>query len=87
MPVALDLREQAVLVLLGALLHLLALRSDVVGEALSVPAVVRLRHVAIPVVLNKVLQVLAVGGCWVWDVVVGQPSLELGLVPLVVGYT
>jgi hypothetical protein len=69
-PVAGDLREQAVLVLLGTLLDLLALRGDVVGQLLGIPVVVRLGHVAVPVVLHQILEILAIRGSWVRDVVV-----------------
>lgn len=83
-PEVLDLRDQCVLILLGTLLDLLALGGDVVLQLGGVPGVVWLDSVVLPVVLDKVLEVLAVRGCWVWNVVIRQPSLELGLVPLVV---
>lgn len=83
-PAGLDLLDQAVLVLLAALLDLLALASEVVLELVGVPGVVGLDGVVIPILLNEVLEIFAVGSSWKWDVVIGQPALELSLVPLVV---
>lgn len=84
-PVRLHRRNQAVLVLLGTLLGLLALGAQVGLELLRVPAVVGLGDLGVPVVLDKVLQILAIGGGGIGDVVVREPALELGLMPLVVG--
>jgi len=86
LPRALDLLDQAVLVLLGALLDLLATRGEVRLQLVGVPAVVRTSDVVIPVLLDEILQVLTVGGSGERDVVVGEPSLELSLMPLVVGW-
>ena len=83
-PDALHLREQAVLVLLRALLRLLALGAKVALQLAGIPLVVRLGNVILPVLLHEVLQVLAVGRRRVRDVVVGEPTLKLSLVPLVV---
>lgn len=83
-PQGLHLADEAVLVLLSALLDLLTLGAEEVGELVDVPRVVRLDDVVLPVVLDQVLQVLAVRSSWVRDVVVGQPALQLGLVPFVV---
>lgn len=38
-----------------------------------------------PVGLDQVFEILAVSGGGVWDVVVGEPALELGFVPFVIG--
>lgn len=76
--------NKTVLVLLGALLDLLALRCDVALQLVGVPLVVWLYNIVLPVLLNQILQVLAVCRCWVWDVVVREPTLELSLVPLVI---
>jgi len=84
-PGGLHLLNQAVLVLLGALLDLLALRRKVRGQLVGVPGVVWTGNIVIPVLLYEVGQLLAVGSLWERNVVVRQPSLELGLVPLVVG--
>lgn len=83
-PVGLHLADQAVLVLLGALLNLGAFGAQEAGELVHVPGVVRLDDVVLPVVLDQVFQVLAVGGSWVRDVVVRQPALQLSLVPFVI---
>ena len=84
MPVRLDLADKAVLVLLGTLLDLLAGAGDVVLELLGVPAVVGLSNLVVPVVLDQVDKVLAVGRGRVGHVVVGEPALKLSLMPLVV---
>ena len=75
LPIALNLAEQTVLVLLSTLLDLLALRSQVVGQLVGIPLVVRLDDMVLPVLLDEVLQVLSVGWGRVRDVVVGQPAL------------
>lgn len=85
-PDALHLREQAILVLLGTLLDLLALAAEVALQLVCIPLVVRLGDVVLPVLLHEVLQVLAVGWSRVGDIVVRQPALELSLMPLVVCY-
>jgi hypothetical protein len=83
-PCVLDLGEKAVLVLLGALLDLLASGGQVAGELAGSPAVVGLGDIVVPVLLNKVGKILAVGRGGVWDIVVRKPALKLSLVPLVV---
>lgn len=59
-PVDLDLLSEALDVLLSALLRLLALESKVVLQRLGVPAVVGSDDLVVPVVLYRVLQILAV---------------------------
>jgi hypothetical protein len=83
-PCVLDLGKKAVLVLLGALLDLLASGGQVAGELAGSPAVVGLGDIVVPVLLNKVGKILAVGRGGVWDIVVRKPALKLSLVPLVV---
>jgi hypothetical protein len=83
-PCVLNLRDQALGVLLGALLDLLASGSQVVGELTGTPAAVGLGDVVLPVLLNEVGQVLAVGRSRVGHAVVGEPTLKLSLMPLVV---
>ena len=83
-PVALDLAEQAVLVLLSTLLCLLALGAQVVLELIRVPVIVWLGDIVLPVLLDQVLQIFTVGCGRERNVVVRQPSLKLGLVPFVV---
>ena len=41
----------------------------------------------VPVLADEGLEVAAGGGGGVGDVVVGEPALELGLVPFVVGWS
>jgi len=86
-PGILDLGEKALGVLLGALLDFLAGRGQVVGELGGIPAAVGLGDVVVPVLGDKVGQVLTVGGGGEGDIVVGKPALKLGLVPLVVSCT
>ncbi|KAG9859269.1 hypothetical protein KCU68_g188, partial [Aureobasidium melanogenum] len=83
-PVRLDLADEAVLVLLSTLLDLLARACDVVLELLGVPSVVGLSNLVVPVVLDQINEVLAVGRGRVGNIVVREPSLQLGLMPLVV---
>lgn len=83
-PGILHLDDKAVLVLLSALLDLLAGGGQVALELLGVPVAVGLGDVVLPVLLNKVGQVLAVGRSGVGNVVVGKPALKLSLMPLVV---
>lgn len=84
MPGILHLGDEAVLVLLGTLLDLLASGGEVVLKLSGVPVVVWLDDVVLPVVLDELGQVLTVGRSRIGDVVVGEPALELGLMPLVV---
>jgi len=49
-----------------------------------VPVVVRLGDLGLPVVLDKILEVLAVCWCRVWNIVIRQPSLKLSFVPFVI---
>lgn len=84
MPGILDLDNEAVLVLLGTLLDLLASGGQVVGELVEVPVVVGLSNVVLPVLLHEIGQVLAVGRSRVGHVVVGEPALKLSLMPFVV---
>jgi hypothetical protein len=86
-PVHLDLLSEALGVLLGALLRLVALGGEVVLEALGIPAAVGRDDLVVPVVADRLLEALAVRGRWVRDAVVRQPALKLRLVPLVVDYS
>ena len=84
MPAVLNLSEQTVGVLLGALLYFLALRLQIARKTVGVPLVVWLCNVIFPVVLDEVLKIFAIRRCRIRDVVVREPSLELSLVPFVV---
>lgn len=83
-PGVLNLDNEAVLVLLSALLDLLASGGQVVGELVEVPVVVGLSNVVLPVLRHEIGQVLAVGRSRVGHVVVGEPALKLSLMPFVV---
>lgn len=61
-PVDLDLLSEALSILLGALLGLLALGGQVVGQGLRVPAGVWADDLVVPVVLDRLLEALAVRG-------------------------
>ena len=54
-PCRLNLLDQALLILLGAFLSLLALDGEVGVELLRIPIVVGFHDLAIPVVLDQVL--------------------------------
>jgi hypothetical protein len=83
-PCILNLGKEAVLVLLGTLLDLLAGGGQVAGELTGGPAAVGLSDIAVPVLLDEVGKILAVGRSSVGDAMVGKPALKLSLVPLVV---
>lgn len=83
-PVGLDLLRKALCVLLSALLGLLSASDQVVLQGLGVPRLVRVDDLVVPVVRDRLLEVLAVRGAGVGNAVIRQPSLKLRLVPLVV---
>lgn len=83
-PVGLDLRDEGLRACLGGLLGLDTLLPKIVAESLGVPLGVRTDNVGIPVLLDKLLEVLPIGRSWVRDIVVREPTLEFGLMPLVV---
>ena len=85
-PVVLDLDNQAVLVGSSGILSLNTLLLQVGAELIGIPVIVRRRNLGLPVVLDEVLKILSICGSRVWDIVVRQPSLKLGLVPFVVDY-
>lgn len=83
-PGVLDLGDEGIAGSLGRLLGLDALVLQVAGELLRVPLPVGRHDVRVPVRFHELLELLAVGGSRVGDVVVGKPPLELGFVPFVV---
>jgi hypothetical protein len=85
-PRVLNLSKKGVLVGLGAFLSLNTLLLEVGRELVRIPVLVRGDSIAVPVLLDQVLEILAVGRGRVWDVVVRQPTLELSLMPLVVSW-
>lgn len=84
-PDTLDLVDERVLGGTGRVLGLDSLLLQVVGELGSIPLLVGSDDLVIPVGLDELLELLAVRGCRIGDIVVGKPSLELSLVPFVVG--
>ena len=70
MPIALNLAKQALLVLLGAFLDLLALRRKIARELIGVPFAEWFGNIVLPIVLHQVLEVLAVCRSRVRNVVV-----------------
>ena len=87
MPVGLDLLDQTILALLSAFLGLLTLAGQEGRKLVGVPAVVWLSDVVLPILADKVDEVLAVGRSRIRYVVIRQPPLKLSLVPFVVGWS
>lgn len=85
-PNILDLGNQGVLVCLGGILNLDTLLLEVAIQLVCVPLLVRADGVVLPILLDQLLEILAVGGSGISNVVVGEPALELSLVPLVVSW-
>lgn len=85
-PVVLDLGDQRILVVSSGVLGLDALLLKVTAQLLGIPAVIRSNGMVIPVVGHEFLQILAVSGRRVGNVVVGEPALQLSLMPSVVGW-
>ena len=52
----------------------------------GIPVIVGGSNFGLPVIFDEVLEVLAISGSGIWDVVIGKPSLELGFVPFIVYY-
>lgn len=69
-PVVLDLLDQAVLGRFDISLGLLTLGLQVLAKLDGVPAVVRSHNVVVPVLSHQSLEILAIGGGGVGDVVV-----------------
>lgn len=83
-PVGLDLLDEAVLGGLSLAGGLGASGLQEGAQVGAVPALVGGDDIVVPVLLDQRLEVLAVRGRRVRDVVVREPALELGLMPLVV---
>ena len=69
-PVLLDLGDKAILILLGAFLDGLALLHQIGLELFRRPGRVRTNYLGVPVVLDQVLEILAISRGWVRDTVV-----------------
>lgn len=83
-PRVLYLGDERIFAGLGTFLSLDTLLLQISTELVRIPVLVGRDSVVLPVLLEQVLEVLAVGGSRVRDVVVRQPALKLCLVPLVV---
>lgn len=83
-PRVLDLGQKGILAGLGTLLGLNALLLQISAQLIRVPVLVGRDGVALPVLLDQTLEILAIGGRRVGDIVIREPALELRLVPLVV---
>lgn len=83
-PRVLDLGDQSILAGVGVGLRLDALGFEICTELLGVPGLIGCDDVVVPVLLDQVVELLSVSGGGVWDVIVGEPALELCFVPLVV---
>lgn len=82
-PGSFDTVDERVLAGLGVLPDLLALGLKEGLELFGIPIVVWGDDL-VPVFRHEPFEILSVGACGVWDVVIGQPSIELGRIPLVV---
>ena len=83
-PVGLNLLNQVILGSFGLGLGLLALGLKEGAELGGVPALIWRNDVLIPVLFDQILEILAVRRSRIGDVVVGEPTLKLCLVPFVV---
>lgn len=52
----------------------------------AVPALVGGDDIVVPVLLDEILEVLAISRGWVGDVVVREPALKLGLMPFIIDW-
>lgn len=85
-PTTLDLSDEAVLGIFRRVLGLGALLLEIGLQLIRIPLLIGGDYVRVPVRLHEVFEIFAVSRGGVRDVVVGEPSLELGLMPLVVRY-
>jgi hypothetical protein len=69
-PVVLDLLDKAVLGRFDVSLGLFALVLQVLAKLDGVPAVVRSYNIVVPILSHQILEILAIGGGWVGNVVV-----------------
>ena len=83
-PGLLDLGDQGVLVCLSRVLDLDTLLLEVAAQLLSIPLLVGTDCIGFPILLDDLLEILAVCGSGIRDVVIGEPALELGLMPFVI---
>ncbi len=86
-PNGMDLRNQRILVLLGRLGGISPLQLEIGQELVRIPFAIWRHDVGIPVLLDQLLEVSAIGGGRVGNVVIGEPALQLRFVPLVVCYS
>lgn len=83
-PAGLGLGHQVIKSVRCVIFDVLATRFEKCAKLLSIPLLVGLSDVVIPVLLNKGLEVFAVSSSGMRNVVVGKPALKLGFMPLVV---
>lgn len=50
----------------------------------GIPVIIGGSDFGLPVIFDEVLEVLAISGGGIWDVVVRKPSFELGFVPFII---
>lgn len=85
-PGILDLSDQGVLVCLGRILNIDTLLLEVAAQLLIIPLLVGADGVVVPILLDELLEILAIGGSGMRNIMVGEPALELSLMPLIVSY-
>jgi hypothetical protein len=83
-PCSLDLLNELLLCVGGALLQRLAPEGEVLLQLRDAPVVIRSDDVVVPVLLDEVLEVPSVRRRRVRDVIVREPAIQLCFMPLVV---
>lgn len=83
-PRSCNLGDECVLARLCRVLDIDTLLLQIARQLVVVPVLVGADGIVFPVGLDEFLKILAVGRGGVGDVMVGEPALELGLMPLVV---
>ena len=83
-PGLLNLADEVVFVLFGPFLDVFAFATEVGLQSIDIPTLVRSGDVGVPILLHKVFKILAICRLGIGNVMVGEPLLELSLMPFVV---
>jgi len=86
-PARLNLLDKPVLILLLLFIQLGPNIAEIALELCSIPSLVVIDDPRPPVVLHDLLQIIAVRGFRVGDIVIAKPAFELCFMPFVVGYS